>query len=165
MATPEQWLAALVAGLAASGQTVATSESLTGGLIGATITEVAGASAVYLGGVVVYQTKLKAGLGGVAADLLERDGPVAAGTAEALAQGVRASTGADWGLAVTGVAGPASQAGATPGTVWVGLAGPAGVSSRLLRLSGDRAEIRAATVRAALSWLGDAALGEGWRRG
>lgn len=165
MATPEAWLDALVAGLAASGQTVATSESLTGGLIGATITEVSGASAVYVGGVVVYQTELKAVLGGVPAALLARDGPVAASTAEALARGVRTSTGADWGLAVTGVAGPAGQAGAEPGTVWVGLAGPSGVSSRLLRLSGDRSEIRSATVRAALRWLGDAALGEDWSRG
>lgn len=162
MALPDPRVAALVAGLAASGQTVAAAESLTGGLIGATLTQVPGASAVYLGGVVVYQTALKVTLGGVPAELLDREGPVSQSTAEALAVGVRTSTAADWGLAVTGVAGPSSQGGQPPGTVWIGLAGPSGVRSRLLQLDGDREQIRFATVMAALSWLAELALGESW---
>lgn len=153
---------ALVTALAASGQSVATAESLTGGLIGATLTQVAGSSAVYLGGVIVYQTALKALLGGVSQEVLDRDGPVAGSTAEGLAAGVRATTGADWGLAVTGVAGPSSQGGQPPGTVWIGLAGPSGVASRLFTFPGGRSEVREATVAAALSWLGQAALGEDW---
>jgi len=162
MALPDPRVEALVAGLAASGQTVASAESLTGGLIGATLTQVAGSSAVYLGGVIVYQTRLKATLGGVPQDVLDRDGAVAGSTAEALASGVRDSTGADWGIAVTGVAGPSRQDGQPPGTVWIGLAGPSGVRSRLLSLPGDRADVRAATVAAALSWLSQAALGKEW---
>jgi len=160
MAPPELTAEAVVAGLTASGQTVATAESLTGGLIGATLTEVPGASAAYLGGVIVYATELKARLGGVPPALLERDGPVAGSTAESLAAGVRHSTGATWGLAVTGVAGPSSQDGHRPGTVWIGVAGPSGVTSRLLDLSGDRSEIRVQTVRAALALLAELALGK-----
>ncbi len=162
MARPEFTVEALVAGLIASGQTVATAESLTGGLIGATLTEVPGASAAYLGGVIVYQTELKHLLGGVPVEILEQDGPVAGSTAESLAAGVRHSTGATWGLAVTGVAGPTSQDGHPPGTVWVGVAGPSDVASRLLELSGDRSAIRVQTVRSALAWLGELALGEDW---
>jgi competence/damage-inducible protein CinA C-terminal domain len=162
MAPPESAVHSLVAGLAARGQTLATSESLTGGLIGARLTEVPGASAVYLGGVVVYQTELKAILGGVSRETLDRDGPIAWTTVQELAAAVRSRTGADWGLAVTGVAGPDGQAGQLPGTVWIGLAGPDGVASRLVRLSGNRAQIRAATVDAALSWLAEQALGQGW---
>lgn len=111
---------------------------------------------------IVYQTALKARLGGVPDAILERDGPVAGSTAEALAVGVRDSTGATWGLSVTGVAGPTSQAGQPPGTVWIGLAGPSGVISRHLQLDGDRSQVRAATVDAALSWLAGQALGKDW---
>lgn len=160
MAPPEPRWAALLAGLTASGQTVATAESLTGGLIGATLTEVPGASAAYLGGVIVYDTALKATLGGVPAAVLAADGPVAGTTAQALAAGIRELTGATWGLAVTGVAGPSSQGGQEPGTVWIGIAGPPGVRSKLLHLPGDRDDVRSGTVGAALSWLAELALGE-----
>ena len=111
---------------------------------------------------IVYQTELKHLLGGVPVEILEQDGPVAGSTAESLAAGVRHSTGATWGLAVTGVAGPTSQDGHPPGTVWVGVAGPSDVASRLLELSGDRSAIRVQTVRSALAWLGELALGEDW---
>lgn len=131
-------------------RTLATAESLTGGLLGATITTVPGASDIYRGGLITYATDLKATLGGVDAAALRRDGAVAASTAEALAVGAARRCGADLALALTGVAGPSAQEGHPVGTVllgwWDGAPG-----HRLLHLAGDRAQIRAAAVAAALT--------------
>ncbi len=154
MDAPEASAALVVAALAARGQTLATAESLTGGLIGATITAVPGASAAYRGGVVAYATDLKHSLAGVPTDVLRTFGPVAEATAIALAQGVRGLTGADWALAATGVAGPDPQDGHQPGEVWVGLAGPDGPPVAVRhRFDGDRGTVRQATVAAALALL------------
>jgi nicotinamide-nucleotide amidase len=151
---PEPIAVEVVALLVATGQTLATAESLTGGLIGATITAVPGASKAYLGGLITYATELKAGLAGVAADVLAQFGPVSPQTAEAMAAGVRQVTGADWAIAVTGVAGPDPQDGHQPGEVWLGLAGPGGVRSvSRMDLAGSRDQIRSATVSAALAEL------------
>ncbi|GAB2585747.1 CinA family protein [Kribbella endophytica] len=130
--------------------TVATAESLTGGLVGATLTDVPGISAVYRGGVIVYATDLKATLAGVPEDLLAAVGPVHADTAHALAAGVRERLGATYGLATTGVAGPDPQAGIEAGTVYVAAAGPRKVEVRKLSLSGDRAAVRWGSVEAVL---------------
>jgi nicotinamide-nucleotide amidase len=136
--------------------TLATAESLTGGLVGATLTAVPGSSAVYRGGLVVYATELKARLAGVDESLLERRGPVDPDVAGSLAAGVRERLGADWGLATTGVAGPEPQDGKPVGTVFVAAAGPHGASGvRALSFDGDRASIRAQTVEAALRLLLD----------
>ncbi|MBH0775188.1 CinA family protein [Nocardia bovistercoris] len=134
--------AELVAALAAEGQTVSTAESLTAGLVSATIAGVPGASAVLRGGLVVYATDLKHDLAGVSAELLRTRGPVAAGTAEALAVGARSRCGSDWGIGVTGVAGPDTQDGHPVGTVFLGLSGPRHTEVMRLRLSGDRWTIR-----------------------
>lgn len=151
---PEPIAVEVVALLVATGQTLATAESLTGGLIGATITAVPGASKAYLGGLITYATELKAGLAGVAADVLAQFGPVSPQTAEAMAAGVRQVTAADWAIAVTGVAGPDPQDGHQPGEVWLGLAGPGGVRSvSRMDLAGSRDQIRSATVSAALAEL------------
>ncbi|GAA1513510.1 CinA family protein [Kribbella lupini] len=130
--------------------TVATAESLTGGLVGATLTDVPGISAVYRGGVIVYATDLKATLAGVPEDLLAAVGPVHPDTAHALAVGVRERLGATYGLATTGVAGPDPQAGVEAGTVYVAAAGPHKVEVRKLSLSGDRAAVRWGSVEAVL---------------
>lgn len=132
----------LVEALDAAGQTMATAESLTAGLLAATVAGVPGASAVLRGGVVVYATDLKHVLGGVAADQLTTHGPVAAETAEALAVAVRERCAADWGVALTGVAGPDEQDGQPVGTVYLGIAGPAEVEAMRLALTGDRWAIR-----------------------
>lgn len=141
----------LVGRLRAEGSTVATAESLTGGLVCAALTSVPGASAVVTGGVVAYSRDLKQRLLGVPADLLDQHGTVAAATAEAMAEGVRARAGADWGLATTGVAGPDPVEGHPVGTVHVAVAGEDGVVSRALTFSGDRAEVRAGTLEEVLS--------------
>lgn len=132
----------LVEALDAAGQTMATAESLTGGLLAATVAGVPGASSVLRGGVVVYATDLKHTLGGVDADVLAAHGPVAAETAEALAAGVREGCRADWGVSLTGVAGPDEQDGHPVGTVYLGIVGPDGVGVTRLALAGDRWAIR-----------------------
>ncbi len=116
--------ATVVTALKQLSQTLATAESLTGGLVGATLTDVPGASAVYRGGLIVYATELKAELARVSADTLASDGPVASSTAAQLALGAAAACGADWGLATTGVAGPEPQDGHPVGQVFVAVAGP-----------------------------------------
>jgi nicotinamide-nucleotide amidase len=141
--------------LAGRGRTLAVAESLTGGLLSATLTAVPGASRSFRGGVVVYATDLKASLGGVPPDMLSQHGPVSAPVAQALADQARNQLGASYGLALTGVAGPDRQDGKPVGTVYVGLAGPDGHDVTLLNLSGDRAQIRAASVLAALRLLAD----------
>lgn len=142
-------------GLAARGLTVAVAESLTGGLLGAAFTEVPGSSAVFRGGLTAYATQLKAELLGVSVDLLAEAGPVDSRVAAGMAEGVRRLMSADWGLSTTGVAGPSAQDGAAVGTVFLGCAGPSWSSVRELALSGDRSEIRAASVLAALDLLSE----------
>ncbi|GGO07068.1 competence damage-inducible protein A [Microbispora rosea subsp. aerata] len=136
------------------GATVAVAESLTGGLIGATLTGPAGASAAFRGGVIAYATELKAGLLNVPSDLLDREGAVHPDVAAAMATGVRKLTDSDYGLAVTGVAGPDPQDGKAVGTVHIALAGPGErLWHRDLRLTGDRDAIRNGTCREALFLL------------
>lgn len=160
--TGAELAATVVAVLRERSQTVATAESLTGGLVGATLTDVPGASAVYRGGVIVYATDLKADLAGVSPLTLAADGPVAPTTAVALAQGAARVCGADWGLATTGVAGPDGQDGHPVGQVFVAVAQPeraedAGGSRRVqvreVSLTGDRVAIRVQTVEAVLGLL------------
>lgn len=151
--TAEAPAADLVRALIDAGQTVATAESLTAGLLAATIAGVPGASAVLRGGVIVYATDLKESLAGVSADTLATDGPVAASTAEQLAVGARIRCESDWGIGLTGVAGPDSQDGREVGTVFLGLSGPEGTEVVRLKLSGDRWTIRVSAVRAAVTEL------------
>lgn len=143
----------VVARLTTEGRTLAVAESLTGGLLAARVVDVPGASVVLRGAVVAYATDLKHSLLGVDADLLARQGAVHPQVAAQMATGVRTRLGAHWGLSTTGVAGPDPQDGHPPGTVYVGLAGPQGVRTVSLRLPGARAQIRAATVDAALDLL------------
>lgn len=146
-------VAELVATLAARGETVATAESLTAGLLSAAVAGVPGASAVLRGGLVVYATDLKATLAGVDPRRLAVDGPVAESTASALAQGARDRCEATWGLGLTGVAGPDPQDGHPPGTLFVGIAGPDGTTVARPAVTGDRWQIRLAAVAAAVSGL------------
>lgn len=150
--------AELVAELAARGQTMATAESLTAGLAAATVAGVPGASAVLRGGLIVYATELKHTLAGVPAETLAADGPVAASTAAALAEGAASRCGATWGVGLTGVAGPSQQDGKRVGTVFIGFAGLGPTGDRVawtseLHLGGERWAIRAGAVRAALMEL------------
>jgi nicotinamide-nucleotide amidase len=145
--------AGVVHALAERGETLAVVESLTGGLLSSTIVEIAGASGVFRGALVVYATDLKSSLADVPADLLEDRGPVDPDVAVALAEGGRKRCGADWCLATTGVAGPEPQGGKPVGTVFVAVAGPPGSHVRELDLDGGRHAVRAGAVTAALRLL------------
>jgi len=149
--------------LAAEGATVAVAESLTGGLLGAALTDMAGASATFRGGVLAYATELKGSLLGVPEPLLEAEGAVSAHVAAAMAAGVRDRLDATYGVALTGVAGPEPQDGQPPGTVFVGVAGPDDGVVEALQLTGDRDAIRAAAVRGALAALRDVLTARGGR--
>jgi nicotinamide-nucleotide amidase len=143
--------APLIRMLADRGLTLAVAESLTGGELTAEFTRPAGASAVVLGGIVVYATELKHSLVGVDAALLAEHGPVHPQVAAQLADGVRTAAAvngrpADIGVSTTGVAGPDAQGGQQPGTVFVGVSSAQGTRVIRLMLSGTRAQIRAATV-------------------
>jgi nicotinamide-nucleotide amidase len=145
--------ARVLAALGARGQTLAVAESLTGGLLAATLVGVPGASAVFRGGLVVYATDLKVTLAGVPEDLLAARGPVDGDVATALAAGAQDRCGADWGLATTGVAGPDAVDGHPVGEVWIGLAGPGRATAVRHRFAGGRAAVRDASVAAALDLL------------
>nr|WP_239128487.1 nicotinamide-nucleotide amidohydrolase family protein [Sinosporangium siamense] len=139
--------------LAGRRATLAVAESLTGGLIGARVTTVPGASAVFVGGVVSYATALKERLLGVPGDLLAAEGAVHPAVAEAMAAGVRDLCGASYGLAVTGVAGPEPQDGRPVGTVHAAVYGASGVTHGDFLFRGSRDRVRAATVEAAIDLL------------
>lgn len=154
MAVPWPEAVAVVNALERVGATVAAAESLTGGLVTAALTAVPGASAVVRGGMVVYATDLKTSLGGVPVDVLDRDGPVAASTAAAMAAGARDRCRATYGVATTGVAGPDPQDGRPPGTLHVAVAGPDGTRvASVTGLRGGREAIRQQAVRHALDLL------------
>ncbi|HEX2372564.1 MAG TPA: competence/damage-inducible protein A, partial [Actinomycetota bacterium] len=135
------------------GRSLATAESLTGGLLGGRITGVPGASDYYLGGVVAYATDAKASQLGVAPGLLAADGPVSEPVAAAMAEGARVAFGADLGLAATGVAGPTEQSGRRVGTLCLGVADAAGAATRTLTAPGDRTQVRLWTSAVALDLL------------
>ena len=139
--------------LAGRGETLATAESLTGGLLSSRLTDVPGASRSFVGGVVSYATRVKVSLLGVPPEVVQEHGVVSEECALAMAHGVRDRLDATWGLATTGVAGPDQQEGRAVGTVWVAIAGPAGAMARLLALGGDRATIRQASCDAVLEIL------------
>jgi nicotinamide-nucleotide amidase len=118
MATDIDSLAVTVI-FAMQGRSVATAESLTGGQLGSTITSIPGASKIYRGGVIAYASDLKTDLLGVSDALLSEGGAVQAQVALDMATGAAQRLEAEFGLAVTGVAGPDSQDGHLPGTVFV----------------------------------------------
>ena len=158
----ESLAADLVHRLVARGWTVAAAESLTGGLVMATLIAVPGASACVRGGVVAYATPLKHSLLGVDAALLEAEGAVHPEVARQMADGVRTAASvdgaaADVGIATTGVAGPASQDGRPVGTVYVAVSTSGRTRVEGLSLRGTRAQIRAEATRTALAIAAEAA--------
>ena len=141
-------LLALLRGLDAS---VATAESLTGGLVCAALVAVPGASDVVRGGIIAYAADAKVDLLGVPADLIVRYGTVDEHVAASMANAARRRFGSTYGLSTTGVAGPEPSEGKPAGTVHVAIAGPEGTDCYLLSLTGDRDAIRNATVGELLS--------------
>ncbi len=140
--------------LSDAGETLVTAESCTGGLLGERLTRVPGSSRYYLGGVVSYTNEIKRMLLGVPPGDLEQYGAVSEPVARAMAAGVRQRLEADWGIGITGVAGPGGGSDDKPvGTVHIALAGPASVDHRRVRLPGDRERIRWQSSQLALEML------------
>lgn len=144
--------------LAARGQTLAMAESCTAGALCAWLGSIPGASRYLREGAVVYSNEAKVRSAGVPAELIAAHGAVSEPVARALAAGIRARTGASWGIGITGIAGPDGGSEEKPvGTVHTALAGPDGqVEHRVQRLHGDRLRVQTMAAAAALTML--------WRR-
>ncbi|WP_411733626.1 CinA family protein [Paeniglutamicibacter sp.] len=143
----------VVAAAIAAGTSIATAESLTAGMIAATLAEVPGASAVLQGGVVSYSNSVKANVLGVDPALLAERGSVDGDVARQMAEGARRACGADLSVSATGVAGPDAHDGKDVGTVFLGYASESGSGFTEHRFSGDRAQIRISSTLAALELL------------
>lgn len=140
--------------LTEQGKTLATAESCTGGLLGKLLTDVPGASAVYLGGVISYAYAVKEALLGVDRALLQEKGAVCEEVARQMAEGVRTLLHADFALSTTGNAGPsADEKNPNVGEIYVACASENGTTCQKLQLSGTREENRLAAARAALTLL------------
>ncbi len=140
--------------LSMGGSTLSVAESCTGGRVGWRLTRVPGSSDYFKGGVIAYSDDLKKRLLGVKAGVLKRHGAVSEETALAMARGVRDKCATDYGLAITGVAGPGGGTATKPvGMVFVAVVGGAGERVRELRLAGGRGSIRRGACQAALDLL------------
>lgn len=136
------------------GETIATAESCTGGLIARRLTEVAGSSEYFLEGAVTYSNEAKTRMLGVDPEIFVRFGAVSAECAEAMAIGSRSASGADHAISVTGIAGPGGGSEEKPvGTVFIGYCGPSGTRTVRMVLPGDRYLIRWRSSQAALDVL------------
>jgi nicotinamide-nucleotide amidase len=140
--------------LKSRGETLATAESCTGGLLGSRITDVSGSSSYYLGGAVCYTGAAKTALAGVDPQLIRDHGEVSEPVAIALAQGVRDRFGATWGVGITGIAGPTGGNPEKPvGTVHIAVAWPEGYKHRKFFWQGPRTIIKWFSTQFALDML------------
>ena len=150
--------------LRASKATLTAAESCTGGLFSQRITAVAGSSDYFLGAAVTYSNELKTRLVGVPAEMIAAHGAVSEPVARAMAEGVRRALGSDWGVGITGVAGPGGGSEAKPvGTVHLAVAGPRDgeVEHRHVRLPGDRKRVRRFATQIVLEMLRRRLIAEG----
>ncbi|HEY3570931.1 MAG TPA: competence/damage-inducible protein A [Thermoanaerobaculia bacterium] len=142
--------------LRASRATLTAAESCTGGLFSQRITAVAGSSDYFLGGAITYSNELKTQLVGVPAEMIAENGAVSEPVARAMAEGVRRTLRSDWGVGITGIAGPGGGSEAKPvGTVHLAVAGPreGEVEHRHVRLPGDRNRVRRFATQIVLEML------------
>ena len=138
------------------GKTLVTAESLTGGGIGAALTSVIGASAVYKGGIISYTNAVKHKLLGVPMELLDQFGAVSEPVAKAMAEGARKALEADLAVSVTGLAGPTGDAFGNPvGTGVIGYSDSSKTAVKHCLFSGDRESIRSQTIETALQLILD----------
>lgn len=153
----EEWLGAY---LSDKGWRIATAESCTGGLIASRITDVSGSSGYFEQGFITYSNEAKMALLGVSKDIVATEGgpgAVSEDCARAMAEGVRAATGSEVGLSVTGIAGPTGGTPEKPvGTVYMAVATPSGAVCRHHLFEGSRLEVKAQTAQAALDMARDA---------
>ena len=142
--------------LRTAGSTLTAAESCTGGLFSQRITAVAGSSDYFLGAAITYSNELKTQLVGVPAEMIAEHGAVSEPVARAMAEGVRRKLGSDWGVGITGIAGPGGGSADKPvGTVHLAVAGPLDgqVEHRHVRLPGDRDRVRRFSTQIVLEML------------
>ncbi len=140
--------------LRGTGLTISVAESMTGGMVGTLITDTAGSSEYFLGGVIAYSNDVKADELGVSASLFTTVGAVSREVAEAMAGGARTRLGSSLAVAVTGIAGPDADRTTKPvGLTYIAVASASGVSSREFRFTGDRASNRRQAAHEALRML------------
>ena len=137
--------------LSKKGKTVAVAESITGGGLGATITDVAGSSEIFLGGAITYSDVSKTKLLEVPKRLITKHTAVSEEVAKAMAEGARNLFKADYAISTTGVAGPGKAYGKSAGTVWIAIASKNETIAVELSIAGDRATVRKSTIESALA--------------
>ena len=136
--------------LLASGESVATAESLTGGGLSSALTFVPGSSHTFVGGITAYRSEIKINQLHVGRSVIEKYGVVSIEVADAMAQGALKVFGSTWAISTTGVAGPGPSGGIAAGTVWIAILGP--TSHRFqLALDGEREVVRNATIASAIT--------------
>ena len=143
--------AAIIKIMKGKGLTLATAESITGGGLGEVFTSISGASAVYQGGIITYSDVSKTKFLGILKRTLNKYTAVSEEVAIEMAQSVRAQFKSDYAISTTGVAGPGRAYDQKVGTVWIAIDSRLGTTSLQLALSGDRAQIRHATIESALA--------------
>lgn len=140
--------------LSQRGLRLAVAESCTGGLISHLVTNVAGSSVYFLGGMIAYANEAKVHLLGVHQETLEKFGAVSSETVIEMARGVRNTLSADIGISVSGIAGPGGGTPEKPvGTVWIGLSTPKEELARHFHWTGNRLDVKEQSARAALMLL------------
>lgn len=148
----------LISVMSAKNITISLAESCTGGLIAASVTDIPGASEIFLGSAVTYSNEAKRDLLGVEPRILSDFGAVSFQCAEKMAEGARHIFGSDISLSVTGIAGPEGGSAEKPvGTVWFGVSSDLGTSTFKEQFKGGRSQVRSEAVKIALLLLSEAA--------
>ncbi len=135
-------------------ESLSVAESITGGGIAKSITDIPGSSQTFLGGLVTYSTESKIALLGISREMIDLYGVVSEEIAIAMARAVRAKVGSTWSIATTGVAGPGPHHGIEAGTVWIAISGPEEATERLALDDIGREQVRSGAVEGALTLLG-----------
>lgn len=133
------------------GESLSVAESVTGGALAKSITDVEGASHIFLGGVIAYAVESKLHDLEVPKSLIDEHSVYSEATASAMAEGSRRRFGSDWAIATTGVAGPGPSRGVAAGKVWIAILGAEKREILSLSLAGDRDAIRSGAVESALA--------------
>lgn len=139
----------IIESLKARGETVCVAESLTGGGLGHALTQIPGASEVFIGGIIAYTSDVKVNFLGVPRSTIDEFTVVSEEVAVAMAQGALAKIGTTWAISTTGIAGPGDYMGIREGTVWIAIAGPINQTLQLTLDSG-RDGVRQGAISSAI---------------
>jgi nicotinamide-nucleotide amidase len=139
----------IIESLKARGETVSVAESLTGGGLGHALTQILGASEVFIGGIIAYTADVKVNFLGVPQSTIDEFTVVSEEVAIAMAEGARVKIGTTWAISTTGIAGPGDYMGIREGTVWIAIAGPI-TQTLQLTLDGGRDGVRQGAISSAI---------------